>query len=222
MEQQRRDNVSAERREGSELDRPGGSFYGFHRAWKLPALNVRPGGEVSIDSAPDVALLARLADLEEREVVRRLDEAHDLYLMRVDGEPASYGWSASGAAHIGGLELHLKVPPGERYLWDFVTLPAYRGRGLYPLLLQEIIGRQRGEASWFWIGHEPQNAASRSGILKAGFRPAGRVWWLRSGELGFIGAAEGSRELAHGAARALGLKHLHSGPGEDHPAAEHV
>src|SRR4051794_1822768 len=145
MEQQRRDNVSAERRDGSELDRPGGSFYGFHRDWKLPDLTVKPGGEVSIDTTPNVALLARLADLEEREVVRRLDEAHDLFLLRVDGEPASYGWSATGAAHIGGLEIHLTVPPGERYLWDFVTLPAYRGRGLYPLLLQEILRRQRQE-----------------------------------------------------------------------------
>jgi GNAT superfamily N-acetyltransferase len=136
--------------------------------------------------------------------------------------PAGYGWSASGPAHIGGLELHLTVPPGERYLWDFVTLPDFRGRGLYPLLLQDIIRRQRQEASWFWIGHDTHNEASRRGILKAGFQLAGRVWWLRSGELGFIGAAETEPRVAHGAARALGLKHLHTAPGEDHPAAEHL
>jgi GNAT superfamily N-acetyltransferase len=214
--------ASRERRDGTGLDRPGGSFYGFHRDWPLPALQADPGGQVEVDTIPDVPLLAKLARLDEREVVRRLDEGHQLFLLRVDGAPASYGWSASGPAHIGGLELHLTVPPGERYLWDFVTLPDFRGRGLYPLLLQDIIRRQWQEASWFWIGHETHNEASRRGILKAGFRLAGRVWWLRGGELGFIGAAETQPAVAHGAARALGLKHLHTAPGEDHPATEHA
>ena len=29
--------------------------------------------------------------------------------------------------------------PQDRHLWDFVTLPAYRGRGVYPHLLQAIL-----------------------------------------------------------------------------------
>ena len=154
-------------------------------------------------------------------MVRRLEEGHHVFLLRVDGEPAAYGWSATGPAHIGGLALSLEVPPGQRYLWDFVTLPAFRGRGLYPHLLQEIVRRQSAEAEWFWIGHEPHNDASRRGILKAGFELAGHVWWLKSGELGFIGCEEASQDLAHGAARALGLKHLHTAPGQAHAPTRH-
>jgi GNAT superfamily N-acetyltransferase len=165
--------------------------------------------------------MAKLAHLEVGEVVRRLDEGHHIFLMRVDEVPAGYGWSATGPAHIGGLALHLRVPTGERYLWDFVTLPAFRGRGLYPLLLQEIVRRQSSEAAWFWIGHEPDNEASRRGILKAGFRLAGQVWQLKDGDLGFVGAEDALVELTHGAARALGLKHLHQLRGEAHAPSRH-
>lgn len=81
--------------------------------------------------------------------------------------------------------------------------------------------RESAEAEWFWIGHEQDNDASERGIMKAGFRSAGHVWFLRSGELGFIGCEDATRELAHGAARALGLKHLHTAPGESHAPAMH-
>lgn len=174
-----------------------------------------------MDREPAVELMARLAELDEAEVARRLAEGHSAFLLRVRGEPAAYGWSATGRAHIGGLALHLRVPPGERYLWDFVTLPAFRGRGLYPLLLQEILRRQRQEAEWFWIGHDPDNEASRRGILKAGFRLAGHVWSLRGGELGFIGDSDAEPELTHGAARALGLPHLHTRLGQHQEPAVH-
>ena len=129
----------SEERHGTELDQSGGSFYGWRRGWPLPDLVTRPGGEVSIETTPAVELLAHLAALPESEVARRLNEGHHIFLLRVDGEPAAYGWSATGPADIGGLALSFVVPRGERYLWDFVTLPAYRGRGLYPLLLQEIV-----------------------------------------------------------------------------------
>lgn len=31
------------------------------------------------------------------------------------------------------------VPQADRYLWNFVTLPTYRGRGIYPRLLDAIV-----------------------------------------------------------------------------------
>lgn len=182
----------------------------------------RPDGQVTIDTTAPPALLARLADLPESEVVRRLEEGHDPFLMRIDGAPTAYGWSATGPAHIGGLALDLKVPAGERYLWDFVTLPPYRGRGLYPLLLKAIVRQQMGEAEWFWIGHEPHNLASRRGILKAGFRLAGYVWRVPDGQLGFVGAKGASPELTHGAARALGLRHLPRRTDDSHELTTHA
>ena len=165
--------------------------------------------------------MARLAQLNEAEVERRLAEGHHVFLLRVAGEPASYGWSATGPAEIGGLPWAFTVPSNERYLWDFVTLPEFRGRGLYPQLLQEIVRHQLDEAEWFWIGHEPDNEASRRGILKAGFKLAGHVLRLPGGELGFIGSPEAPSETTHGAARALNMKHLHTSPHEHHSPARH-
>lgn len=166
--------------------------------------------------------MARLAELSASEVARRLNGGHHVFLLTVAGAPAAYGWSATGPAEIGGLPWNFTVPSGQRYLWDFVTLPAYRGRALYPCLLQEILRRQMGQAEWFWIGHEPGNLASRHGILKAGFRLAGDVLRLAGGELGFVGVAGAPPEVTHGAARALGLRHLHTHPSESHPPAMHA
>ena len=189
----------------TEPSTDGGPLYGWRREWPLPTLATRPGGDVVVGTMPPTG---PLAELSEPEVVRRLADGHVAFLLRVGGQLAAYGWSASGPAHIGGLDLVFTVPPDERYLWDFVTLPAYRGRGLYPLLLQEIVRRQMPEAEWFWIGHAPDNRASARGILKAGFRPAGRVWRLRDGELAFIGAPEAGPEMAARATRVLGLRLL--------------
>ena len=83
-------------RHGTELDQSGGSFYGWRRGWPLPDLVTRPGGEVSIETAPPVELLARMAALPDSEVARRLNEGHHIFLLRVDGQPAAYGWSATG------------------------------------------------------------------------------------------------------------------------------
>jgi GNAT superfamily N-acetyltransferase len=202
-------------------DRTGGAFYGWRRGWPLPAVASRPGGAVSLDTSPPISLIARLAELDEAEVRRRLARGHHVFLLRVGGEPAAYGWSATGPAEIGGLPWSFTVPSGQRYLWDFVTLPSFRGRGLYPLLLQEIVRRQLDQAEWFWIGHEPDNDASQRGILKAGFRLGGYVLRLPGGELGFIGSPDAAPETTHGAARALGMKHLHQRPDQPHPPTRH-
>jgi GNAT superfamily N-acetyltransferase len=79
------------------------------------------------------------------------------------------------AMQTGGIEeldFSFTVPPGNGYLWDFVTLPAWRGRGVYPHLLQEIV-RQETEIERFWIGYEDRNEVSGRGIARAGFRVVG-------------------------------------------------
>ena len=65
-------------------------------------------------------------------------------------------------------------------------------------------------------------AASRRGILKAGFSLAGQVWWLENGERILLGAAEANPTVTHGAASALGLNHLHNRPDpQTGPAVHH-
>jgi hypothetical protein len=82
--------------------------------------------------------------------------------------PAAFGWVATQAAEIGEVHASFRIEPGERYLWNFVTLASHRGLGIYPRLLDAIV-RSESEAELFWIAYAPENRASGSGIAKAGF-----------------------------------------------------
>jgi len=50
-----------------------------------------------------------------------------------------------------------------------VTLPAHRGKGIYPRLVDAIVQAESREAHRFWIAYAPENHASGAGIRKAGF-----------------------------------------------------
>lgn len=114
-----------------------------------------------------------MAALQRRPVedmVRRFADGHRAYVSSRDGIDAAWGWVATRTAIIGELATTLSLPPGARYLWNFVTLPAHRGHGVYPQLLRAILRREAREASTFWIAYAPENHASAAGIRKAGFR----------------------------------------------------
>ena len=186
-----------------------GPFYVWRRGWPLPHVAARLGEPLTIESS---ALVGPLGDVPAEEVALRLADGHTVFTAQVGGDLAAYGWSAGERAHIGGLDLAFGIPPDERYLWDFVTMPAFRGRGIYPLLLQAILRRQADDADGFWIGHEPSNEASRRGIVKAGFRVAGQIWRLPDGTLALVGAPDAEPDVARRGAAVLGLPLLAAPP----------
>ncbi len=71
-------------------------------------------------------------------------------------EPVGYGWMAQQEAEIGELGLHITLPLTERYLWDFATLPAWQGYGLYPRLLQNFLRQQLLPVERVWIIYAPE------------------------------------------------------------------
>lgn len=185
---------------------PAGPVLGWWRGDpppRLPAL-----GGLSVARAADRAMLSALAGLPPGEVGARLASGHTPYAAFLTGEPVAYGWSASVEAEIGGF-LRFRLPPGERYLWDFATLPHARGRGVYPRLIRAIV-RGEGEAERFWIAHEAGNTASAKGIARAGFRPAGELRFLSPG-LALL--PTGPEDRARAAARLLGVPLLDGGDG---------
>lgn len=127
----------------------------------------------------DRPLIARLTQLDHGSVQRRFEHEHRCYIAWVGAMPAAHGWVATTQAEIGELELRFTLSPDDRYLWDFVTLPAWRGRSIYPRLLQAILAQEYAERAW--IIHAPENVASRRGIQKAGFRRVGTLSFLRDG-----------------------------------------
>jgi GNAT superfamily N-acetyltransferase len=160
----------------------------------LPALNLLEG----FYAAPtdDVELLACLANLDLAEVNKRLAAGHRPYVAWVGGEAVAYGWVATHTAHVGELDVTIVLPQGNCYLWDFATLPNWRGRGIYPRLLQAILACESMVSERFWIIAASENRASSAGIAKAGFISIAHLSFLRQGEPGLVAMVEDERMAA--------------------------
>ena len=142
-------------------------FAMLHRNDPSPTLMPLAGFEVH--QVWDATFMARLQNRTVEEMSARFDAGHRAYVAWRNEEPAAWGWVATSSAHIGELGASFPIAVGERYLWNFVTLPAHRGLGIYPRLLQAIVRAESREAERFWIACAPENHASGGGIAKAGF-----------------------------------------------------
>jgi hypothetical protein len=195
----------------TRADSPGdpvGFFYAWWRGDRLPELPPLAG--LAIEAVEDEAVIASATGRDAEAVRARIEQGHRPYLACLAGVPVAYGWSATREAEIGGIEIAFTIPAGNRYLWDFVTEPAQRGRGLYPRRLLAILARESAEADRFWIGHDRENDASARGILRAGF---GRVGALHALHGGWALLPAGPPERARAGARLLGVDLLEQAVG---------
>jgi ribosomal protein S18 acetylase RimI-like enzyme len=104
------------------------------------------------------------------EMRTRLEMGRRCYTAWVEGKPAAYGWVSFDEEFVGEMDLRLHLLPGEAYIWDCFTLPAFRGQRLYSALLAYIAGQLQAEACRrIWIGADLENLASQRGIARAGF-----------------------------------------------------
>ena len=127
----------------------------------LPTLVVRP--------TTNPVLMSSLQQRRVDDMIRRFAAGHRAYVAWYDGEPAAFGWVATRGADIGELAVRFTLPPRDAYLWNFVTLPPFRGLGIYPRLVDAMVRAEAPFADRFWIIYAPENHASGSGIAKAGF-----------------------------------------------------
>jgi GNAT superfamily N-acetyltransferase len=149
-----------------------------------PVAALRPLPEFTVRLETDDAALAALNRISLDEVWGRRTGGHRPYVGYIDGAPVTYGWAAASSAEIGELRLRFALPDDTRYLWDFATLPAWQGRGLYPRLLQAIIAAEG--AARYWIIHAPENVPSGAGMRKAGFEAVGQLSFLPDGSAGLL------------------------------------
>ena len=171
-----------------------------HRDDPMPSLQPLEG--MSVRREQDAAAMASLQNRSIEEISNRFAAGHRAYVAVVGDQPAAWGWVATSTADIGELGAHLTLDAEERYLWNFVTLPAYRGLGIYPRLLQAILRAESADAERFWIGYAPENHASGAGISKAGFVTAVEMSFEATGKPAL--RAERPNE-AKAASRVLGL-----------------
>jgi hypothetical protein len=191
--------ISREGRASSVLSDPAtdatpvGRFHCWWRGDPLPLLPQLPG--LTIEPASDLAFIARLAGIKEAEVVARRSSGHQPWLARVTGVPVGWGWCATAELDIGELGITRTLPERNRYLWDFVTVPSWRGRRIYPRLLQAIV-RCSLDADRFWIGHDQPNVASARGISRAGFQEVGVLYVSDTGDFELVPTASPPRIAA--------------------------
>src|ERR1041384_3282160 len=120
-------------------------------------------------------VMAALQNRTEHFIGQRMWDEHRAYVASIDGEDVAFGWVATDTATIGEIMRTFDVPKRERYLWNFVTLPAHRGKGIYPRLLDAIVRAESSEADRFWVAYAPENHASGMGIHRAGFRTVAQI-----------------------------------------------
>jgi GNAT superfamily N-acetyltransferase len=178
----------------------------FYSWWRNdPSANLAPLPGFEVELTKDYRLLAELARLDPAELLARVRAGHQPYIARLDGTPVAYGWSAVRRASIGELGLEFAVPTGNRYLWDFATLPAWRGIGIYPRLLHAIVRHESADAARFWIGHVTGNHASQRGIVKAEFSAAGATDHRDGRALTFAATSPAARARACAGLLGLGM-----------------
>jgi hypothetical protein len=88
--------------------------------------------QVKPESTP--ALAATMGGAPE-EVYRRFEAGGSCYAAWVQGQLAAYGWVSFNEEFIGELSLRLRLLPGEAYIWDCATVPAFRQKHLFSALL---------------------------------------------------------------------------------------
>ncbi len=154
--------------------------------------------------APSLAQAMELGD--PAEVLQRFAAGRLCYTGNVEGVLTTYGWVTFDEELIGELGLHIRLAPGEAYIWNCATLPEYRGLRLYPALLGHIVNDLcTGGMRRIWIGADADNLPSQAGIMLCGFQPIADMMldralatrlWVR----GHTGAPE---QLVEDARRAL-------------------
>ena len=151
------------------------------------------------DPALDWYELAEINHLSHAEVIDRQMDGHRPYVARMHGQPVGYGWLATSKVSIGELDINVELPPDDRYLWDFATLPEWQGRGLYPRLLQSILEQEIQNAKRFWIIHAPENLPSGAGMSKAGFEFVGQLSFTVDGKVGLAPYSDSTERARIGA-----------------------
>ena len=88
----------------------------------------------------------------------------------LEGELAGYGWLSTRPEWIGEIEIEIAPGAGEGYIWNCVTLPPQRRRGVLRALLAGIRTRAHDEGlKRLWIGSVPIPAEKAFGA--SGFTP---------------------------------------------------
>jgi GNAT superfamily N-acetyltransferase len=137
------------------------------------------------------------------------------FTAEIGAEVVGYGWVSTAPEWIGELKLEIRPARGEAYIWNCVTLPAHRRKGVFGAVLRAIKAQLKGDGlSRVWIGSIDDPA--ETAILGAGFVPVMRL--EATSRLGFrwlrvLPAYKADPQVAPAASMALGRRGVPFGSG---------
>lgn len=169
---------------------------------ELPELAPLPN--LHIKTTNDLHLITYLSDETESTIKTLIQSQNIPYVAFFNATPVAIGWSCVGETSFGKPPQKFRVPETDRYLRSFVTLPPWRGKGIYTHLLQTIIRQEQKTANRFWILSHYQNTSSQKGILKSGFQKVATIHKIS--EKGFI--LVGLTNKANEGAKLLNLPYI--------------
>ncbi|HZS86077.1 MAG TPA: GNAT family N-acetyltransferase [Chloroflexota bacterium] len=156
----------------ADAERDGTVFvYDLERTPTPPSLpGARPRAAIAADAAALQEAMESSGLYPPDVVTSRLAQGRRPYVVEADGLIAAYGWAALSPEPIGDLGIAFLLEPGEAWIYDCATRPAYRGRGYYTALLRCMVADLWEQTlRRAWIGTAPGNAISQRGIVRAGF-----------------------------------------------------
>lgn len=110
-------------------------------------------------------------ELAALQIKERFRQGASLWLLKVDGTIAGYGWTLRGTT----MEPHyFPLGQNDEHLFDYYVAPSYRGRGLNPLLVNHILHRlAEGAGRRAFIEAGEWNVAQLASLKKTPFRQLG-------------------------------------------------
>jgi GNAT superfamily N-acetyltransferase len=136
-----------------------------------------------LDDADIPLVVATRPTLGEAEVRHRLAEAQQCWVGWVGTRPVHWRWEADADVFLPYLGRRLRPNPGERWVVDVYTDPAYRGRGLYTastaLALQRA--REHGRGHLLGIVASWNRPARHVMQVKVGRKVIGAVGYWQTG-----------------------------------------
>jgi GNAT superfamily N-acetyltransferase len=104
-------------------------------------------------------------------VAPRLARGCQCFAVWIDGALGGYGWLSTGPEWIGELQLEIKPREREAYIWNCVTVPEHRRRGVFrSLVVGMTAAAGRLGARRVWIGSV--DIPAERALAPIGFRPA--------------------------------------------------
>jgi len=140
------------------------------------SLNVEQKRNLADLSAQEVEALTTFWNPRQasHNLAERFNRKAILWLIRLDGELAGYGWTLRGET----IEPHyFPLAPCDAHLFDFHVFAQYRGRGINPLLVGHILRSLASDGcSRAFIEAAEWNGSQLASLSKTAFR---RLGWAR-------------------------------------------